>query len=163
GPGFDDARQGRPQSSPHRQGHAPDRRSRDSGRGRAAAGVADLAAGHEGLFAHGRHPGRLLARQHVRRRAVLPGFAIVALLVVGIMALRYRRIARGAASAIVPVAGYIGYYSVAPLLPYLSFDAIFSHGLAALTYAASLSTVLAAILVLALLSLRDPDDEPETD
>jgi hypothetical protein len=91
------------------------------------------------------------------------GFVIVALFVVGIMALRYRRIARGAALAIVPVAGYIGYYSVAPLLPYLSFDAIFSHGLAALTYAASLSTVLAAILVLALLSLRDPDDEPETD
>src|SRR5690606_27927344 len=91
------------------------------------------------------------------------GFVIVALFVVGIMALRYRRIARGAALAIVPVAEDIWYYCGALVLSYESFVDVVSHGLAAMPYAASLSTVLAAVLVLALLSLRDPDDDLQTD
>ncbi|MFO7194237.1 hypothetical protein [Thermocrispum sp.] len=85
-------------------------------------------------------------------------FLIVAMVVIGLLAVTQLRIARGAALAIVPVAGYVAYFFLTPQLPYLNLELLLDHTAFALTYAGLAASVLAAVVVAVLFARRDPDE-----
>ncbi|MGH3433026.1 MAG: hypothetical protein ACRDQB_09345 [Thermocrispum sp.] len=76
----------------------------------------------------------------------------VSLLVLGVLALLKLRVARGAALALLPVAAYVGLFTVVPLFEQLTFDAVFRSAELALFVGAEVASLVAALIVVPLLA-----------